>query len=109
MLICLLALAMTTTLTSQGEQQLRSYEVARVTSSLKIDGQIDERAWQEVPGVGAFVNNRDGSTSNLKTEARVLYDDKYLYFAFRSIDGNIWATMKRRDEHLWLEEVVEVF
>ena len=91
------------------ERALPTYEVARVTSPIKIDGQLDERAWQEVPGVGDFVNNRDGSITDLKTEARVLYDDKYIYFAFRSIDSNIWATMKRRDEHLWLEEVVEVF
>jgi hypothetical protein len=91
------------------QRPLPSYEVARVTAPIKIDGQLDERAWQEVQSVGDFVNNRDGSASNLKTEARVLYDDKYLYFAFRSIDRNIWATMKRRDEHLWLEEVVEVF
>jgi len=25
------------------------------------------------------------------------------------MDDNIWATMRRRDEHLWEEEVVEVF
>jgi hypothetical protein len=91
------------------QRPLPAYEVARVTAPIKIDGQLNERAWREVQGVGDFVNNRDGSSSNLKTEARVLYDDKYLYFAFRSIDRNIWATMKRRDEHLWLEEVVEVF
>ena len=44
-----------------------------------------------------------------KTEARVLYDDNFIYFAFRAVDDNIWSTMKRRDQHLWDEEVVEVF
>jgi hypothetical protein len=80
-----------------------------VTIPIKVDGQLTERAWQETAGSGAFVNNRDGSPSKIPTEARVLYDDTYLYFGFRSVDKNIWATMKRRDEHLWLEEVVEVF
>jgi len=111
MLTFLLAVTITNfgSLNLPNQRPLPTYEVARVTSPIKIDGQLDERAWQEVHGVGDFVNNRDGSASNLKTEARVLYDDKYLYFGFRSIDRNIWATMKRRDEHLWLEEVVEVF
>jgi hypothetical protein len=83
--------------------------VARVTSSINIDGKLDEKAWADAPLVGTFVNNRDGSRSELQTEARVLYDERFIYFAFRVVDQNVWATMKRRDEHLWLEEVVEVF
>src|SRR5215467_6449152 len=91
-------------------QSLPVYEVARVTSSINIDGKLDEKAWADAQPVGAFVNNRDGSRSDLETEARILYDDEhFIYFAFRVVDQNVWATMKRRDEHLWLEEVVEVF
>ena len=90
-------------------QSLPVYEVARVTSSINVDGKLDEKAWAEAQPVGAFVNNRDGSRSELQTEARILYDQQFIYFAFRAVDQNIWATMKTRDEHLWLEEVVEVF
>ena len=90
-------------------EQPPTYEVARVTSQLKIDGDLSERAWADITAIVDFVNNRDGSRSTISTEARLLYDDKFLYFAFRAVDKNIWATMKRRDEHLWLEEVVEVF
>jgi len=90
-------------------QSLPVYEAARVTSSINIDGKLDEKAWADAPLVGTFVNNRDGSRSELQTEARVLYDERFIYFAFRVVDQNVWATMKRRDEHLWLEEVVEVF
>jgi len=31
----------------------------------------------------------------------VLYDENFIYFAFRCADDNIWSTMKRRDQHLW--------
>jgi hypothetical protein len=112
-MICRFAIGLTTVCLASFAnvvcQQLPSYEVARVTVPLKIDGQLSERAWSDTPPVGAFVNNRDGSPSKLITEARVLYDDKFIYFGFRAVDRNIWATMKQRDEHLWLEEVVEVF
>jgi hypothetical protein len=90
-------------------QSLPVYEAAYVTSSINIDGKLDEKAWAESAPVGSFVNNRDGSPSELATETRILYDQHFLYFAFRVTDTNVWATMKRRDEHLWLEEVVEVF
>lgn len=90
-------------------QSLPAYEAAYVTSAINIDGKLDEKAWAESAAVNTFVNNRDGSHSELATEARILYDQRFIYFAFHVTDTNVWATMKRRDEHLWLEEVVEVF
>jgi len=90
-------------------QQRPTYEVDRVTIPIKVDGRLSERAWTDSAPITTFVNNRDGLPSKVQTEARILYDDRFIYFAFRAVDKNIWATMKRRDEHLWLEEVVEVF
>lgn len=88
---------------------LSVYQVGRTSVPMKIDGKLDDAAWKNAALVGNFVNNSDGSQSTYKTEAKVLYDDNYLYFAFRCADDNIWSTMRRRDEHLWEEEVVEVF
>lgn len=85
------------------------YEVSRTTVPIKVDGVLDDPAWAKAAFIGPFLNNRDGSPSPLKSEARILYDDKFIYFASRFEDENIWATMKKRDEHLWTEEVVEVF
>jgi hypothetical protein len=85
------------------------YEVMRTTTPIRVDGRLEDPAWAAAPVVGPFLNNVDGSPSPLVTEAKVLYDDQFLYFAFRTLDENIWATMKKRDEHLWTEEVVEVF
>lgn len=84
------------------------YEVSRTTQPIKVDGKLDDAAWAKAR-VANLVLNRDGSPSPYKTEARVIYDDQFLYFSFRSMDDNIWATMRRRDAHLWEEEVVEVF
>lgn len=91
------------------DSRLPVYEVARVSQEINIDGRLDEPAWKQAKPVGKFVNNRDGSAAAVDTEARILYSEKYIYFAFRAVDTNIWSTFKRRDEHLWLEEVVEVF
>jgi len=99
-------------LAASGFAQTRSrptYEVLRATRPIQVDGRLDEQDWAAAKPVGAFVNNRDGSASPIRTEAKVIYDDRFLYFAFRNTDDNIWATMKQRDAHLWEEEVDEVF
>lgn len=85
------------------------YEVTRAASPINVDGRLDDAAWAKAQPVGPFLNNADASPSPLRTEAKVLYDDQYIYFAFRTVDENIFATMKNRDEHLWEEEVSEVF
>lgn len=93
----------------RGQSSPPVYEAARAGVPVKVDGKLDDPAWAGARSTGKFVNNSDGSAPSSETEARILYDDKYLYFAFRSADENIWATLARRDARLWEEEVVEVF
>jgi len=108
--LLILAVVIRLTIHAYGqERQLPVYVVARATTPIKVDGKLDDAAWAKASPVGEFVNNIDGSHSQYKTEARVLYDDRFLYFSFRCADDNIWSTYKRRDAHLWDEEVVEVF
>jgi hypothetical protein len=90
-------------------QVLSVYEVTRTPVPINVDGKLTEIAWTRARPVGNFVNNLDGSPSKIETEAKVLYDNNFIYFAFRSVDNNIWSTMRKRDQHLWEEEVVEVF
>jgi len=101
---------LTTTAITTGAQSrdLPVYEVSRTATAVKVDGKLDDVVWTKAARFRDFVK-LDGSPSASKTEARALYDDNFLYFSFRCPDKNIWATLKRRDEHLWEEEVVEVF
>jgi hypothetical protein len=85
------------------------YEVSRTATPVKLDGKLDDVVWTKAARFRDFRLNMDGTPSALRTEARALYDDNFLYVSFRSADNNIWATFKNRDEHLWEEEVVEVF
>jgi len=107
-IIALLILPIPVCMISGQSRPLPVYEVSRTTVPVVIDGKLDDAQWAKAAAVNLVLNS-DGSPAPAKTEARVLYDDKYLYFSFRAADDNIWATMKRRDEHLWEEEVVEVF
>lgn len=84
------------------------YEVTRATATPVIDGKLNDAAWAKAAPI-ELVRNADAAKLPYATQAKVLYDDKFLYFSFRSEDSNIWATLKTRDAKLWEEEVVEVF
>jgi len=86
-----------------------SYEVARTRVPIKVDGKLDDSAWTRVPVVGNFVNNADGSRLSSRLRPGFFTMKLSFTFHFAVVDDNIWATLKRRDQHLWLEEVVELF
>ncbi len=86
-----------------------AYEACRTTVPIVIDGSLDDPSWSKTDLITCFVNNSDASPASCRTEARIVYDDTFVYFGFRSYDENIWATKTKRDDHLWEEEVVEVF
>ena len=87
-----------------------SYEVARSSTPIDVDGLPNEAAWKGAE-VLSFFNNVDGSSpdAQIATRAKALYDEAFIYFAFENVDTNAWSTRTERDEHLWEEEVVEVF
>ena len=74
-----------------------SYEVSRTTVPIRIDGVLDDPTWEATQSVGAFASSADGSDSSLETEAKIVYDDTFIYFAFRVWDDNIWSTFDTRD------------
>ncbi len=90
-------------------RDLPVYEVSRTATPIKVDGKLDDLVWTKVAPLRDFRQNLDGSTGVAKTVAKVLYDDDFLYVSFYCSDDNIWATLKTRDQHLWDEEVVELF
>ncbi len=91
------------------EKPVPNYTVLKTRIPIQVDGRLDDPVWASAPAIGKFVNNVDGSPNPLETEAKILYDDRFLYFGYRCQDENVWATLTKRDEHLWTEEVFEVF
>jgi hypothetical protein len=86
----------------------KRYIARRVTQPLKIDGKLDEPAWKDAPSTGAFVNTMTGAPSDLVTEAKLLWDDKFLYVAFQNTDSDIWSSLTKRDDKLWTQEADEM-
>ncbi len=76
-----LLLLVSTSIFAQFEQ--RSIQTSRTSSDIKIDGVLDEEAWnQAVPSHG-FIQNEPkfGEACSFNNTVKVLYDDKALYVA----------------------------
>lgn len=81
---------------------LAEYRVGRTTAAADTLLAADESAWKEAQVVSW------GPEGTL-TEFRALWNGDALHLRFDAQDRDPWHTMTRRDEHLWEEEVVEIF
>jgi len=79
------------------------YTVMRTLGPIKVDGVFDEPSWRAAKSTGAFRANDGSQTPTSKVEAKMIWDDSNLYFAFECEDTDLFATMTKRDEHLWQE------
>jgi hypothetical protein len=87
---------------------LKKYVVRKTPKPIKLDGKLDEAAWKTAPTTGLFVNTMTGAAADIKTEAKMLWDDQNLYIAFENVDTDVWTSLNKRDDKLWTEEAVEV-
>lgn len=84
---------------------------ARAEGNITVDGLLNEPVWQRAQTV-VLRENRSGAVvadSAIQTHVKVCYDENALFIGFICNDPDIWSTFTQRDEHLWEEEVVEVF
>jgi len=88
--------------------ELPRYLVRRDAGPMRIDGVLDEPTWKAVKPVNLLLADGGGEPQQ-ETEAKLCWDERYLYVAFTAIDTDIWGTLTRRDEPLFEEEVVEIF
>lgn len=85
------------------------YTIARAARPLVIDGKLDEPAWRSAKTVGDFVFPWWKQGRKEQTAAKLLWDDKYLYVAFRCRDAHISGTRTKRDSPVYRDDCVEVF
>lgn len=84
-------------------QEKPSLEAVRTDEAIKIDGIIDEAAWQTAPVGGDFTNLQPvpGIKPAQKSEVRVLYNDRGFYVSAMLYDASpdsILAELTERDD-----------
>ncbi|WP_304237800.1 DUF5916 domain-containing protein [Jiulongibacter sediminis] len=91
--------------TSIEDIKKKKYYTQKLSSgSIKLDGVPTEPEWEAVEwGGGDFIGYRpfEGKEPTYQTKFKIIYDDKYLYVAYRAYDAepdSIVQRMSRRDE-----------
>src|SRR5258707_13884667 len=68
----------------------RRIHAIHTADTIKIDGLLDEPAWSLVPPATDFRQQQpnEGAPASERTDVRVLFDDKNIYFGIRAFDSD---------------------
>ena len=83
--------------------------IPRATSTIAIDGRLDEAAWAATPLIDQFSFPWWTTGAKDRTEARLLWDDDHLYVGFTALDPHISAVLTTRDDPVSRDDCVEIF
>lgn len=89
--------------------QIPRYTVRRCSKAPKIDGKLDDVAWQEIKKTSSFVDLISGKKTLHETRAGMLWDDENLYVAFWITEPNVEAKYLKRDDPIYYDNDVEIF
>src|SRR5437868_9596598 len=94
----------------------KQYFTQRLNSSISLDGIPSEEAWNAVPWGGDFIQNQpnEGKAPSQPSAFKILYDNKFLYIAYRCTDSSpdsIVKRMGRRDAFPgdWIEVNIDSY
>lgn len=89
---------------------VKTWECWRTADPITIDGRLDEPVWSRAKWSEPFGMMHDGSRTPLDTRVAFLWDDQYLYAAYRVEDPDIRASMTGFNDHVYFnDEDVELF
>jgi hypothetical protein len=85
----------------------------KISEPITIDGVLSEAAWQEAQNLTDFIQFEParGEPATLKTIAKILYDDKSIYFGFLCYDPQpelLASGQSKRDSNLRVDDSVIV-
>jgi hypothetical protein len=88
---------------------VRAAECRWAAEPIKIDAAIDEPAWQKAQVLQDFAVYWLKRKAKSATKARLLWDDRYLYFAAEMEDTDLYGHVKDHNGMTWHDDVFELF
>ncbi|MCG8372946.1 MAG: carbohydrate binding family 9 domain-containing protein [Balneolales bacterium] len=87
---------------AQEQPEIKEFtlEISKANASITVDGILDEMAWESASVTSDFLNKwpRDEGFAINQTQARIMYDDEFLYIAainYQKKEDLVIATLKR--------------
>ncbi len=89
----------------------KQYDCARAASPIRVDGKLDDAAWQSAQWTDVFVDIEGGAkpAPRFRTRAKMLWDDDHFYIAAELEEPHVWATLTAHDSVIFRDNDFEVF
>jgi hypothetical protein len=88
---------------------VRVAECRWATGKITLDGKLDEPAWKSAQPLRHFAVFWQKRKAKTATTARLLWDEKYLYFGADMEDSDVYALVKEHNGETWNDDVFELF
>jgi hypothetical protein len=93
----------------QAKKEAPPAECRWAEGPIRIDGKLDEPAWQKAQVLDNFTVGWQDRKAKTATRARLLWDDKHLYFGADMDDSDLFADVKEHNGRTWENDVFELF
>ena len=90
-------------------EDIPHYTAYKIDAAVKIDGKLDEAAWENAPRSSNFRDLISGRSTIHETKAAVLWDDEFLYVGYWIEEPDLQATLTERDAPIYQNNDVELF
>jgi hypothetical protein len=92
-------------------QQPKRYDCQYAAKPPTIDGKLDDAAWQGAPWTDYFVDIQGAARPQprFRTRAKMLWDDRYLYFAAELEEPHISGALTAHDSVIFHDNDFEIF
>jgi len=84
-----------------GLPPVATYRCLRTAEPIVVDGRLDEPVWQRATWSAPFVKMDTGAPVSLDSRVALVWDDTYLYAAYRYEDHEIWGTHVEHHDHVY--------
>ena len=88
-----------------------TYVAYRASDPPRIDGRLDDPAWETADWTADFVDIRGVANPEprLRTRAKMTWDDEFFYVAAELEEPDLWATLTERDAVIYRDNDFEMF
>ena len=89
----------------------KGYVCSRIETPLKIDGRLDDPAWQTASWTDDFVDIEGESKPKprFRTRAKMLWDADFLYIGVEIEEPHVWGTLTKHDSVIFYDNDFEFF
>lgn len=89
----------------------KGYVCYRAPGPITVDGKLNDLAWEAAPWTDPFVDIEGDKKPQprFRTRVKMLWDDEALYIAAELEEPDVWATLTRHDDIMFVDNDFEVF